>query len=126
MRSELTAELDTTRYTNKSSPETGFESRGGERRVGVHEAEQLISRSGIHELVDSRQWEVVFRACFVEEFVNLSFDDSDSLRREVASLLLHWLAGKVDVESVTDDVRVDQACLTATMRICLCYSGGRW
>ncbi|KAI5324121.1 hypothetical protein L3X38_033194 [Prunus dulcis] len=35
-------------------------------RVGVHEAEQLIARSGIHELVNSRQWEVVFRACFIE------------------------------------------------------------
>ncbi|KAI5323668.1 hypothetical protein L3X38_032740 [Prunus dulcis] len=43
-------------------------------RVGIHEAEQLITRCGIHELVNSRQWEVVFRACFVE--VNVIDADS--------------------------------------------------
>ncbi|CAL2256655.1 unnamed protein product [Prunus armeniaca] len=28
--------------------------------IGVYEAKQLIAKSGIYELVDFRQWEVVF------------------------------------------------------------------
>ncbi|CAL2239310.1 unnamed protein product [Prunus armeniaca] len=34
MKAELTAELDTAWYMNKSSPRTGFESRG--REVSLH------------------------------------------------------------------------------------------
>ncbi|KAI5317147.1 hypothetical protein L3X38_036854 [Prunus dulcis] len=46
MRAELTAELDTDRYTNKSSPRTGFESRGGIPRIGrrIH---QMCIYSGL-------------------------------------------------------------------------------
>ena len=35
-------------------------------RISIHEAEKLVPRGRIHELIDSWEWEAIIRASFVK------------------------------------------------------------
>ncbi|CAL9000698.1 unnamed protein product [Prunus brigantina] len=59
MRAELMAKFDTARYTNKSSPGIGFESRGGEVRFdGFNPANPWSTQDSVVRVTSSMTMKV--------------------------------------------------------------------